>query len=335
MIWNRKAYAAAHVVVQDEAGEVVDWEATDAQRTFLDTQGFGIAEAMDTAQRFDLGWGVAKTLMERTSALSLKNGFVAGASADQADPKSWKELAQAVAWQVNFIQDAGGLPVILPMPMLAEKQASSDVFVEVYEGILRESRGPVLLHWLGPMFLKDMEHYFPEKSFERIMALDTDRIVGAKISLLDAEREVSLRQSLALQGQVIYTGDDFHFSALIAGTGEGVGEYSHALLGILDGIARPASQAFQKLADGDHKEFLKIMKPCEDLSRHLFQAPTQHYKAGLAFLSWLDGRQENPWLPLRADKSRDEPYFQEIFKLALRAHVFLDEERATSRMHRF
>ncbi len=335
MIWNRKAYAATHVVVQDETGEVVDWEATDAQRVFLDAQGFGIAEAMDTAQRFDLDWSVAKTLIERTSALALKNGFAAGASADHAAPKSWKELAQAVAWQVNFIYDAGGLSVILPMPILAKQRASADVFVEVYVGILKESRGPVLLHWLGPMFLEGMEHYFPENSFERVMALDTDRIVGAKISLLDAEREVRLRQSLAPQGQVIYTGDDFHFTELLAGTGAGVGEYSHALLGILNAIARPASQAFQKLADGDRRGFLDIMKPCEDLSRHLFQAPTRHYKAGLAFLSWLDGRQANPWLPLRADQSRNELYFQEIFKLALRAHVFRDEERATSRMRRF
>ena len=95
---NRVAFAAAHVVVEDEAGECVDWAATDAQRAFLSGHGFGVAEAMDTAQRFDLGWSVAKTLIERTSALQLENGFAAGASADHTQANSPVELVVAVAW---------------------------------------------------------------------------------------------------------------------------------------------------------------------------------------------------------------------------------------------
>ena len=328
---NRVAYAAAHVVVKDESGESVDWAATDAQRIFLNRHGFGIAEAMDTAQRFDLGWDVAKTLIERTAALNLENGFAAGASGDHAKPGALVELSAAVAWQVNFIREAGGLPVILPMPVLAAKQASADEFVQVYADILTASQGPILLHWLGPMFLTGLENYFPDDSFERIMALDTDRIVGAKISLLDASREISIRQGLASAGQIIYTGDYFHFAELIAGVGDQVGEYSHALLGILDAIARPAGLAFQFLSHGLHHRFLEIMKPCENLSRHLFQDPTCHYKAGIAYLSWLDGRQVNPWLPLRADRERDASHYQTLLDLALDARVFADASAAKAK----
>ena len=328
---NRVAFAAAHVVIEDEAGECVDWAATDAQRTFLDGHGFGVAEAMDTAQRFDLGWSVAKTLIERTSALQLENGFAAGASADHTQANFPAELAVAVAWQVDFIREAGGLPVILPMPALAAKQASADEFVQVYADILAASEGPILLHWLGPMFLAGLESYFPEDSFERIMALDTDRIVGAKISLLDANREISIRQGLASDGQVIYTGDDLNFSELIAGVGDQVGEYSHALLGILNGITRPSGLALKFLAHGLHRRFLEIMKPCEKLSRHIFQNPTCHYKAGLAYLSWLDGRQSNPWLPLRADRERNASHYATLLNLALDAQVFADASAAKAK----
>lgn len=330
---NRIAYAAAHVVVDNENGEHVDREATDTQRTFLDQHGFGIAEAMDTAQRFELGWNVAKTLIERTAALKLKNGFSAGASADHREPQNHGELSSAVAWQVNFIRDLGGLPVILPMPVLATEKANADEFVKVYADILSASVGPVILHWLGAMFMEGLGYYFPEDSFERIMALDRDRIIGVKLSLLDADREIAIRQELAKSGQVVYTGDDFNFAKLIAGVGDQPGEYSHALLGILDAIARPAGLAFQFLSHGMQHKFLEIMNPCEKLSRHLFQNPTHHYKAGIAYLSWLDDRQSNPWLPLGSHLNRDADHFRTLFELAMDAHVFADPSFAENRAH--
>ena len=333
---NRIVYAAAHVVVKDEVGEQIDAEATDAQRRFLDDHGFGIAEAMDTAQRFELGWGVAKNLIERTAALDLHHGFAAGASSDHiSDISDSTALASAVAWQVNFIQECGGLPVILPMPMLAQMNASEDEYVQTYHHILQQSSGPVLLHWLGSMFLPGLEAYFPGKSFERIMALDSDRIIGIKLSLLDADREISIRLHLATSGQFVYTGDDFNFARLIAGDSaddiEVPGKFSHALLGIFDAIARPAGIALKFLAHGCREEFLQLMLPCEELSRVVFQNPTQHYKAGLAYLSWLDRRQDNPWLPQRAHLNRDSAHYSQLLELALKARIFANPDDAQSR----
>jgi hypothetical protein len=54
---NRVAYAAAHVVADPYAAAdpwlqpAIDWDATLAYRSYLWSLGFGVAEAMDTAQR--------------------------------------------------------------------------------------------------------------------------------------------------------------------------------------------------------------------------------------------------------------------------------------------
>src|SRR3954470_23521750 len=69
---NRVAYAAAHVVADPfadndpwlDAG--IDWERTIAFRSYLWDLGFGVAEAMDTAQRgMGLDWGDAQELVRR------------------------------------------------------------------------------------------------------------------------------------------------------------------------------------------------------------------------------------------------------------------------------
>src|SRR5689334_1345195 len=55
--WNRVAFAAAHVVADPLAAAdpwldaAIDWESTLAYRRHLWSLGFGVAEAMDTAQR--------------------------------------------------------------------------------------------------------------------------------------------------------------------------------------------------------------------------------------------------------------------------------------------
>jgi hypothetical protein len=322
----RSVYAAAHIVVNNESGNDINWQATAAQRIFLDNHGFGIAEAMDTAQRFELGWDIAKQLITSTASLKLENGFAAGASADHiAATDDLDALATAVAWQVNFIAQYGGLPVILPITQLSLNNASADDYVKVYSSILEQSESPVLLHWLGEMFLPSLANYFPGDSFERIMHLDEPRILGVKISLLNQQLEVDIRARLAQSKQVVYTGDDFNFAQLIAGDDQ---HYSHALLGIFDGIARPAGLALQFLARGKTKEYFELMKPCEALSRVIFEQPTQHYKAGLAYLAWLDQRQDNPWLPCAAHLQRDADYYARVLELGLAARVFNDPEAA-------
>ena len=70
-----------------------------------------------------------------------------------------------------------------------------------------------------------------------------DKVEGIKISLLDAGKEVALRNRLP-EGVMMFTGDDFNYAELIAGDGE---RHSHALLGIFDAIAPVANAALAKL----------------------------------------------------------------------------------------
>src|SRR6185503_8260451 len=71
--FTRVAYAAAHVVADPLSAKepwldaAIDWDATIAYRRHLSSWGFGIAEAMDTAQRgMGLDWTNSLELIRRT-----------------------------------------------------------------------------------------------------------------------------------------------------------------------------------------------------------------------------------------------------------------------------
>src|SRR6185436_3267556 len=73
--WNRVAFAAAHVVADPRAAidpwleTAIDWDATLAFRRHLWSHGFGVAEAMDTAQRgMGLDWPTSLELIRRSVA---------------------------------------------------------------------------------------------------------------------------------------------------------------------------------------------------------------------------------------------------------------------------
>jgi hypothetical protein len=354
---HRLAYAAAHVAMRAsyralqrtaqnpsapaEILEHLDWEATLGIRRHLAAHGLGVAEAMDTAQRFEIGWPVAKELITRCGALQLARGFCAGAGTDQrATVRGPADLVDAVVEQCVFIAAQGGVPVILPMPWLSVNRAEPAVYLEVYGAIFRQVRGPVIVHWLGPMFLPTLAGYFPGDSFSQVMALEPTKARACKLSLLDAALEVRIRRELLPRDQFVLTGDDFHFARLIlggdaaaqvpasalpppvarwtefAGQLVALGDFSHALLGILDAIAAPASRAFTALTRNDATEFLRHMQPCEELGQWLFQAPTSSYKAGLAYLAHQNGLQFEFLLPNGAETLRVPSHYQRAAEIA-------------------
>jgi hypothetical protein len=361
----RIAFAAAHIVMKDSYGQVrhtpespgapeeilefIDWETTSATRQHLASHGFGIAEAMDTAQRFEIGWVAAQRLIRRCGELQLPHGFVAGATADHLeDVRDRKALTEGVCYQVDEIHKAGGIPIILPLPWLARWGCTADDYVETYHDIISEAPGPLLVHWLGEMFAPELQGYFPGDSFERVMAIDPEKVRGAKLSLLDAEFEVRLRRQLLEHNQIILTGDDLNFAELIAGADGRVsdwteigahrvalGDFSHALLGILDAIAEPAGLALRFLSHGRTDRFREIMRPCVEVSRMIFEPPTQHYKAGLAFLSWLSGRQKNRLLVNRLDRCRTPEHLLRIARAAARCGVFSDANGTAQRFQQW
>ena len=88
--FNRIALAAAHVVADPLSAkdpwleQAIDWDATIAYRRHLWSWGFGVAEAMDTAQRgMGLDWQSSLELIRRSIQVSEKGNVIAsGAGTD-------------------------------------------------------------------------------------------------------------------------------------------------------------------------------------------------------------------------------------------------------------
>ncbi|MCC5578808.1 DUF993 family protein [Microtetraspora sp. AC03309] len=146
--------------------------------------------------------------------------------------------------------------------------------------LLARADRPVILHWLGEMFDPALAGYWGSRDLDAatdaFLALVHDharRVDGVKVSLLDAAREVRLRERLP-DGVRLYTGDDVDYPALIAGG-------SHALLGIFDPIAPAAAAALQALDAGDPARFAAILAPTVPLARKVFEAPTYRYRGDI------------------------------------------------------
>jgi hypothetical protein len=151
---------------------------------------------------------------------------------------------------------------------------------------------------------------------------------GIKISLLDEAHEVAFRARLP-DGVRLYTGDDFNYAPLIAGDG---GRHSHALLGIFAAIAPAASQALEALAVGDMATYEALLAPTVPLSREIFRAPTRFYKAGIAFLAWLNGHQTHFIMPAGFQSSRDITHYAAVYRLADQARLLAQPDLAEARM---
>ena len=346
--FNRIAYAAAHVVsdplrdLDPWGNPAIDWDATMAFRHHLWSLGFKIAEAMDTAQRgMGLAWPGAQELIRRSLADARqvpKADLACGAGTDHlapADTRSLDDVIAAYEEQVGFVEGEGGRAIMMASRALARVARSADDYRLVYGRILGQVRHKVVLHWLGDMFDPPLRGYWGSEDFDE--ALDTvlsiieanrDKVEGIKISLLDNAKEVALRNRLP-DGVLCFTGDDFNYAELIEGDGR---KYSHALLGIFDAVAPSASKALAALARDDLSTFRGVIEPTVPLSRKIFEAPTQYYKAGVVFLAWLNGHQRHFTMPSGMQSARGVLHYADIFRLADRANVLDRPELAAQRM---
>ena len=348
--FNRVAYAAAHVVCDALADNnpwhdtAIDWEATLAYRRYLWSNGLGVAEAMDTAQRgAGLDWPMAKELIAESLAAArhVPGAMVAcGCGTDQLEPGpdvTLDDVVCAYEEQIDFVESLGGRLVLMASRALAASARGPDDYIQVYDRLLRQVREPVLIHWLGEMFDPALTGYWGHNNADKAMAVCLDilrdhaeKIDGIKISLLDKDKEIAMRRMLPA-GLRMYTGDDFNYAELIAGDRQG---YSDALLGIFAAIAPAASSALAALSAGEVQRFYGILEPTVLLSRHIFKAPTRFYKTGVVFMAWLNGHQDTFALLGGQQSARSLPHLAEIFRLADRAGMLRDPDRAVERMRR-
>lgn len=342
---SRIAFAAAHVVADPLGDNVpgapaaVDWDATLAFRRHLFRYGMGVAEAMDTAQRgMGLDWPAVQELVTRSAAQARALGarIASGAGTDhREDLRTLQDVVDAYAEQVAFVDSTGSQVVLMASRQLAAIARSADDYLHVYDEVLRQVREPVFLHWLGEAFDPALQGYWGSSdtatatgTFLQLLAQHAPRVDGVKVSLLDAAHEVGLRAALP-PGVRLYTGDDFHYPELVRGDGQ---HHSDALLGAFAAIAPAASAALTCLDTGDLAGYDAEMAPTLALSRHLFEAPTQFYKTGIAFLSWLCGHQPGFTMVGGLQSARSVVHLSTAFLLADQARLLPDPELAAHRM---
>jgi hypothetical protein len=297
---------------------------------------------MDTSQRgMGLDWAGAQELIRRSlgEARGVAGADLAsGAGTDQLDPADARTLDDVIAayeTQFEFIEKHGGRAILMASRALARVAKSPDDYARVYGRLLSQAKDKVILHWLGDMFDPRLAGYWGSGRFEDaletvvwIIEDNVAKVDGIKISLLDNECEVALRDRLP-DGVICFTGDDFNYAELIEGDGR---RHSHALLGIFDAVAPQASKALASLSAGDVATFRSVIEPTVPLSRKIFEAPTQYYKAGVVFLAWLNGHQDHFAMPAGMQSARGVLHYADVFRLADRANVLDRPDLAAARM---
>ncbi len=352
----RTFFAAAHVVADPQAGNgpgrpaAVDWAATLAFREHLWSLGLGVAEAMDTAQRgMGLDWPAARELIRRTGEAARARArttgvrplLACGAGTDQlpdGEPSTLDAVTAAYQEQIEVVEEAGAQVILMASRALAATAKSPEDYAEVYGRLLAQVREPVILHWLGTPFDPALEGYWGSADLDaaadsvlRIIRDRPEKVDGIKVSLLEADREIALRRRLP-DGVRMYTGDDFNYPTLIEGDEEG---FSHALLGVFDPLAAPAARALEALDRGEPggaAEFRRILDPTVPLARHIFQAPTRHYKTGVVFLAHLNGHQDHFTMVGGEERGRDAAHLTELHRLAAEAGALTDPALAEQRL---
>jgi hypothetical protein len=377
---SRVAYAAAHVVPvvwgDNTPGRPadIDWDSTLAFRRNVYSWGLGVADAMDTAQR-NMGLDAAATreLIARSAQVAREEGgsVVVGVNTDHVleDVISLDQVMDAYKSQLHFTEEQGAGPVVMASRHLARVATGADDYRRVYREVLQSATTPVVLHWLGTAFDPALEGYFGASDWQTasgvlldIIAENPGKVAGVKMSLLNAESEISVRSRLP-GGVRMFTGDDFNYVSLIGGSdatststardlAESTGSpreepvpsaasgaldgnrgHSDALLGAFAAITPVASAAIQALDGGDHAAYQRILGPTEELSRQVFAAPTFYYKTGVAFLAWLNGHQPAFQMVGGLHSARSLPHLSRIVELANASLALEDPELAQERWH--
>lgn len=350
---SRVAYAAAHVVpvawADNTPGQPaeVDWDSTLAFRRAVYSWGLGVADAMDTAQR-NMGLDAAATreLITRSAQVAREEGgsVVVGVNTDhvEAESISIAEVIDAYKSQLHFTEEQGAGPVLMASRHVARAAESADDYRRVYREVLQSATTPVVLHWLGTAFDPSLEGYFGSPDWREaaevlleVIAENPGKVSGVKMSLLNAESEISVRERLP-EDVRMFTGDDFNYVSLIGGDGPGEQAkrgHSDALLGAFAAITPVASAAIQALDAGDAEAYRRILGPTEELSRQVFAAPTFYYKTGVAFLSWLNGHQSAFQMVGGLHSARSLPHLSRIVELANASLALEQPELARERWH--
>src|SRR5258707_4846339 len=212
--FSRIAYAAAHVVADPLADRepwldaAIDWDTTIAFRRHLWSLGLGVAEAMDTAQRgMGMDWPNSLELIRRSldAAKDFPGALIgSGAGTDHLTPSAdvtIDDVNRAYEAPSATVEKIGGRIILMASRALVKAARSPDDYAKVYSRILDQVKQPVIIHWLGEMFDPALDGYWGHKDHMKAMevaidviASNSSKVDGVKISLLDKDKEIAMRR---------------------------------------------------------------------------------------------------------------------------------------------
>ena len=205
------------------------------------------------------------------------------------------DVIRAYEEQLEFVDGSGGRIILMASRALATANSPDD-YRQVYGRILRQTKEPVILHWLGEMFDPALAGYWgsgDDMAAMGYLCRPDPRPRGESewdedLSTFGGERN---RHAPSYPPGCSHVhGRRFNYAELIAGDEQG---HSDALLGIFDAIAPAASVALAEVGGGDEAGIHAVLAPTVPLSRHIFTAPTGFYKTGMVFLGYLNGFQDH------------------------------------------
>ncbi len=319
----------------------IDWQSTLDFRDHLWAHGFAVAEAMDTAQRgTGLSWAQASELITLAAERAVRSGGLisCGVGTDQLPPgvaHPLTAIARAYSEQLDLVQAAGPRVILMASRALAAAARSAGDYLDIYGYLLRQADRPVILHWLGEAFDPQLRGYWGSADFGaaadtviELISRSDGKVGGIKLSVLDSASELALRRRLP-PGVRLYTGDDYNYAELIRGGPDG---YSDALLGTFAAITAPAAAALHALDVGNLARYDEIMSPTVPLSRTIFEPPAASYKAGIAFVAWLNGFQPHFAMLGGFQDRRPAGHLIRVFEQAAAAGALLRPGLAVERM---
>ena len=104
------------------------------------------------------------------------------------------------------------------------------------------------------------------------------------------------------------------------------------MLGVFDGVPRPASIALRALGAGEDDAARRVLNACESFGRTVFEAPTDLYKCGLAFLAYVNGVQDVFDLPNHLHVSRTAQWYARVLQTASACGALTDVKKVAERV---
>jgi hypothetical protein len=369
---SRRVWAAAHVAASGgPGGAVIDWESTLRFRDHLWTHGFGVAEAMDTAQRgTGLSWAQARELIARSAARAAERnrvlagralaggalaggalaggglaggglaggGLACGAGTDQlpdGERCPIPRIIDAYAEQIGFVQSAGAGVIVMASRALAASARGPRDYLEVYGQLLRQAERPVILHWLGEAFDPALRGYWGSTEFGAAADTVLELIERSEGKVDGVKLSVlDAGREVTLRRRLpggVRLYSGDDFNYAELIRGDAQG-HSDALLGAFAAITAPAAAALAALDRGELAGYDGAITPTVPLSRAIFEPPTFYYKVGVAFLAWLNGFQPQFVMLGGLQRRRPARHLLRVFELAAAARALTDPDLAVERM---